>query len=58
MTQISEVFLFASGAMVGLEDGEAGINIDIGVSGVEEHGVERRVAEVTHFEVGGRRHAD
>ena len=44
--------------MVGLEDGEAGIDVVIGGGGVEEHGVERRIAEVAHVEVGGWRHAD
>ena len=50
---MTQVFLLASGAVVGLEDGEAGIDVVIGGGGVEEHGVERRIAEVAHVEVGG-----
>ena len=50
----SEVFLLASGEVVGLEEGEAGIDVAIGGGDVEEHCVERRIAEVAHFGVGGR----
>ena len=50
----SEASLFASGAVVGPEEGEAGIDVVIGGGDVEEHGVERRIAEVAHLGVGGR----
>ena len=47
-------FLVASGVVVCLEDGEARLGVVAVGGGVEEHGVEGRIAEVAHLEVGGR----
>ena len=47
-------FLVASGVVVCLEDGEARFGVVAVGGGVEEHGVEGRIAEVAHLEVGGR----